>query len=189
MSEVVIKAAQENARSGPLTAGRGNAPFLGPIRTRGRSHEALYAAAPNARSSGRQPLGGTRTKRTCRPSQPHRKGAPGGIPEREATLSTPKMNQLTRLGIDSPRGGRALGAERMIAAVSKLDDRARTRGRHIHNRRRAQCEAAQGNDETRVTGPTVGHAHPTRGQIIPGERQPRARPARQAALHFDKASP
>ena len=78
MFEVAIKAAQENAGSGPLTAGRANAPFFGPIRTRGRSHEAIYAAAPNARSSGRQPLGGTRTRRTCRLSQPHRKGAPGG---------------------------------------------------------------------------------------------------------------
>ena len=78
--EVAIKAAQENAGSGPLTAGRVNAPFFGPIRTRGRSHEAIYAAAPNARSSGRQPLRGTRTRRTCRLSQPHRKGAPGGHP-------------------------------------------------------------------------------------------------------------
>ena len=80
MFEVAIKAAQENAGSGPLTAGRANAPFFGPIRPRGRSHETIYAAAPNARSSGRQPLGGTRTRRTCRLSQPHRKGAPGGHP-------------------------------------------------------------------------------------------------------------
>jgi hypothetical protein len=36
MFEVAIKAAQENAGSGPLTAGRANAPFFGPIRTRGR---------------------------------------------------------------------------------------------------------------------------------------------------------
>ena len=44
MFEVAIKAAKENAGSGPLTAGRANAPFLGPIRTRARSHEAIYAA-------------------------------------------------------------------------------------------------------------------------------------------------
>ena len=68
----------------------------------------------------------------CR--SPTEKARRAVIPEREATLSTPKMNQLTRLGIDFPRGGRALGAERMIAAVSKLDDRARTRGRRVHNR-------------------------------------------------------
>src|SRR5215208_953011 len=71
MFEVAIKAAQENAGSGPLTAGWANAPFFGPILTRGRSHEAIYASAPNARSSGRPPLGGTRTRRTCRLSQPH----------------------------------------------------------------------------------------------------------------------
>jgi hypothetical protein len=43
-------------------------------------------------------------------------------------------------------------------AASRNSNRARTRGRRIHNRRRAQCEAAQGNEETRVTAPPVARA-------------------------------
>jgi hypothetical protein len=43
----------------------------------------------------------------CR--SPTEKARRAVIPEREATLSTPKVNQLTRLGTDLPRRGAGVG--------------------------------------------------------------------------------
>ena len=110
VGEVAIKAAQENAGSGPLTAHRANAPFYGPIPTRGRLREPIYAAALNARSSQRQPLGDTRTRRTCRLSQPHRKGAPGGHPREGSDI----VHSEDQPAHTPPHGPPASGGRRWV---------------------------------------------------------------------------